>query len=315
MWKSLEKLLRSALGDGSVLVREPMSSWTTFRIGGPARLFCMCWTYAQLIEAVTLGWGEGVPVFVLGGGSNLLVKDAGLEALCVKNEVREAGVAGGVMTVSAGMPLDEAVRLSLVHGSDSMLFAAGIPGTVGGAVCGNAGAYGRTISELLVWADVLEYPGRIRRVGPDYFAFSYRYSSLKGFPTRAVILEVALAIGAAGSFRAGELYSAYEARITERRKRLPPAALGCAGCVFKNIPDGDGGRRYSAGVLLDACGAKNMREGGACVYERHANIIVNSGEACADDVIRLMVGMKELVRSSRGIELQEEIMIIPPDRG
>ena len=202
----------------------------------------------------------------------------------------------------AGWDLDALVNATLDAGLTGLEFASGIPGTVGGAVVGNAGCYGHEIGDLVREATVLHEDGRIVRLDAGDFAFAYRTSALKERGDVVLELELELARGDVAAARATR-----QAHLADRRHKHP-WDLPCAGSYFQNLPpSAPGERRRAAGQLLEAAGAKAMREGDAAVFARHANIIVNHGQARAADVLRLAGRMKDAVRERFGEELREEV--------
>jgi len=282
--------------------REPLSELTTFRIGGPAGLVCPVKNVDDALRFLDLSHRRGAPWTCLGGGSNILADDDGYAGLVLLVKTEALSLRGRVVRVGAGWDVDTLIESTLRDGLTGLEFASGIPGTVGGAVVGNAGCYGHEISELLREATVLRPDGAIETIGAEDFAFAYRTSALK---ERAdVVLDVTLElargdVGAAAAERAEHLAD---------RRRKHPWDLPCAGSYFKNLPPAaPGERRRAAGQLLEAVGAKAMREGDAAVFEKHANIIVNSGQARSSDVLRLAERMKAAVREQFGEALEEEV--------
>jgi UDP-N-acetylmuramate dehydrogenase len=288
-----------------VAVDRPLSDLTTFRTGGAARLFIEVQDAPELAAAIEIAVKHSIPFFMVGGGSNLLVSDLGYDGLIIKNSVMGMSINGERINAGAGEELQALVDLAAENSLAGLEFASGIWGTVGGAICGNAGAYGSEIGRFLDSAELVDRKGNIRAVEADYFEFSYRWSRLKKtgeFVTRATF-----------ALKEGKK-EAIQSRIDEimalRNDKLP-VGLRSAGCFFKNIPDGS--REYgklSAGMLLEKVGAKSLRWGGAKVFEKHANILINEGSAKSEDIRRLADLMKSKVREKFGIELQEEVILL-----
>jgi len=299
-WTDLARALAPA--HGGVRAGQPLADLTTFRIGGPAGLVCPVENVDHARRFLDFASERSLPWTCLGGGSNILADDAGFAGMVLKVRTRDLAAEGDAIRVGAGWDLDALVDESLRQGLTGLEFASGIPGTLGGAIVGNAGCYGREIGEFLVEATVLRPDGRVVILGPEDFAFAYRTSALK---ERAdVVLEVVLQLARGDLAAAADVRQAH---LTDRRRKHPWDEA-CAGSYFQNLPPAaPGERRRAAGVLLEQAGAKQMREGDAVVYHKHANIIVNAGQARSADVLRLAARMKAAVRERFGEELREEV--------
>ena len=288
----------------------PLREMTTLRVGGPAALVCPVHNPEQARRFHEAALTCGLPWCVLGGGSNVLADDRGFQGVVLHIVGRGCAWRGDTVTVAAGIGLDELVALSLDAGLTGLEFASGIPGTLGGALAGNAGCYGHEIGEFLREATVLTAEGDLVRVGPGECGFRYRGTALRD--QGALVLEAVLQLGrgdldAAGAERQGHLAD---------RRAKHPVAEPSAGSWFRNLePTEPGGRRRAAGALLEQAGAKTMREGEAAVYPKHANIIINLGHARSQDVRLLAARMQGAVRDSFGITLQEEVRYLDPDAG
>ncbi len=284
----------------------PLSGLTTFRIGGPALGLARIRTPEDALGFLKIARSRGVPVVCLGGGSNLLCDDRGFCGLVLKMEIDTWRVEDEVIVAGAGLPFDEIIARSLDAGLTGLEFASGIPGSLGGAIAGNAGCYGHEIGEFLVRARILTDSGEIRDIEPGAMDFRYRHSILK--TGAGLLLEATLRL------RRGDVDAARadrDEKIALRRTKHP-IADPCAGSYFKNLdPASPGERRRAAGELLDRAGARSMRVGGASVFARHANIIINSGGATCADVLALAEMMKSAVREKFGVELTEEVRHLP----
>ncbi len=238
----------------------------------------------------------------MGGGSNLLVSDAGFDGLVVKLGVLGREVTEGTrLQVGAGESLMDVVNFAAENSLTGLEFAAGIWGTVGGAIYGNAGAFGGEIGTLVDRASLVDNSGDIREVEPGYFQFDYRHSHLK--ETHEVVVTATLALGPG---KKEEIEATIQDILAKREGRHP--SRNTAGCFFRNIPDET--REFGkmpAGKLLEEAGAKDLSVGDARVYEKHANIIVNTGRATSKDIRRLADMMKQKVKNRFGIDLQEEV--------
>jgi UDP-N-acetylmuramate dehydrogenase len=305
--------LQAVLGTGAVLANEPLARYTALRIGGPADLLVVADNLQGLRQSVISAWDLGIPCRVLGAGSNVLVSDEGVEGLVVLNRARavtfsstsDLGRPSNSPTVEAegGASLSTVARQCVIRGLAGLEWAATIPGTVGGAIVGNAGAWGGDVASTLRRAQILETSGKIVEWPVDRFQYGYRASSLKkalqGAAPQPVVLtaEFALHQGERG---------ALEARVAEmaaQRKATQPAGASC-GSVFRN-PPGD-----YAGRLIEAAGLKGVSRGTAEISLVHANFILNRGGARAVDVKALIDLARQEVHAQFGVELNLEIQLV-----
>jgi UDP-N-acetylmuramate dehydrogenase len=296
--------LVEAFGSG-LEFNKPLAPCTSFRTGGPAACFLAVNDAETIARAVREAQRLGISFALIGGGSNLLVSDGGFDGLVIKVDVRGLEVLEGHVVISgAGEDLMGLVRFAQENNLAGLEFAAGIWGTVGGAIYGNAGAFGGEIGDLIIDVTLVDRAGTVRTVDRDYCRFQYRDSYLK--KTREIVAEARLQLqpGDRDAIRK-RVEEILALRVTKHPEQLT------AGCVFKNIPDRTQPYgKLPAGKLLEEVGAKQMAVGGAKVFERHANIIVNSGNATSADIFALLTMMKEKVRERFGIELEEEVIRI-----
>jgi UDP-N-acetylmuramate dehydrogenase len=250
---------------------------------------------------------RSLPFYVIGSGTNMLFADSGFRGLILKNEVR--GISrtrgGGRVVATAGTPLADLVSFALEEGLEGIEFATGIPGTIGGAVFGNAGAWGLSVGQLLEEALIFDEQGNEIRAGKDFFEFGYRDSSLKR--RHLTLLETVFELRKGDR---GRIKALMDENLSKRRSPCPSPKMAYAGSFFKNpvLPDGT---RMAAGRLLEQVGAKELKKGGARVYPGHANFILNCGDATAEDVRALARTMKARVKRKFGIELEEEVIFLP----
>lgn len=282
--------------------KEKLAPHTTFGIGGEADFFYVARKPEDLIKAIQIAKELEIPFFVLGGGSNLLVSDSGFKGLVIKNQCDQIFLNDIRVTCQSGAMLDGLVSLSCENSLSGLEFAAGIPGTIGGAVYGNAGAWGKTVGDLLTEAVIFNSQGRIERVTKEYFEFGYRESKLK--KTKALLLSATLGLEKGEK---DKIKKEVKKNLREKRKRLPQKVKS-AGCFFKNVVDD--GKKISAGFLLEQVGAKKMREGDVAVFEKHANILINLGKAKAEEVRKLADLLKRRVREKFGLDLEEEVVYL-----
>lgn len=292
---------------------------TTFKIGGPAKYFVEAASAAELVEAINWAKKNQEKYFILGGGSNLLISDWGYNGLVIKNKSRELALDGETISCDSGLPLAALLAEASRRGLSGLEWAAGIPGTVGGAIRGNAGAHGASISLNLEQANVYQ-PGenKIETFTNEQCKFTYRHSIFKD--------SNLLVLG--GTFK---LKTGQEQTIRQTVKEYLALRAGqpnspSAGCVFKNIfleqLKTDNGRKFitkaendkvikgdkvSTGWLISTLGLRGKKIGGAKISLDHANFIINTGEATAADVITLMSLIKQKIRVEAGIQLASEI--------
>ena len=301
----------SVLREAGCDVRErvPLRDYTTFRLGGACPAIVNCREPAALAAAVRFLSASGRKYQLIGGGSNLLVADAGLDSVIVRyaSETRRVTRSGSIIDVDGSTGLDDLAAFTAEQGLDGLVFASGSPGTVGGAVAGNAGAFGNQIGDRLVSATLMDAAGRLSEVKPGTLEFSYRHSRLSGSGEVLVSARLQLEPGNADSLRVER-----ERILQLRRERHPDwRTQPTAGSFFRNIePTSAAERRQAAGWFLERAGAKAMRVGGARVYEKHANIIVADAGATARDVLELSRLMADAVRRMFSIELAREVRLL-----
>ena len=298
--------LRSAFG-GSLREYEPLAKHTTSRIGGPAEFLVVAESAAVLAEQVRTARQMNLPFFILGSGANVLISDAGVRGLVIVNRARDVRIdeAGETPTVrvESGANLSLLARQCAARGLSGLEWAAGIPGTVGGAIYGNAGAHGSDIAASLRLAEILHDDGRVKRWELTELAFGYRTSALKRARAAGqgghVVLEAEFGLvrrDPAECLERMDVYTAY------RRRTQPPGAS--LGSMFKN-PPGD-----YAGRLIEAAGLKGLKVGGAEISTLHANFFLNTSEARAADVFALIHQAHAAVKARFDVDLALEIELV-----
>jgi UDP-N-acetylmuramate dehydrogenase len=302
--EGIKQKLFEILGE-NLKTGELLAHHTTFRIGGPADFFYQASTPEELIKGINTAKEFNLPYFVLGGGSNLLVSDSGFRGLMIKNLCRKVLIQENKVSAQSGTLLSELVDLSEELGLAGLEFAAGIYGTLGGAVYGNAGAFGKAICEVLEEGIILTSKGKLEIVNRDYFEFDYRHSKLKS--SKDILLSATLILQKEDREK---IRKKIEENLKVRKSRLPEEE-GSAGSFFKNIKSSKNcSSGVSAGYLLEQVGAKEMRIGDARVFSKHANIIINLGKATSQDVKTLARALKEKVKEKFNIELEEEVIYL-----
>lgn len=297
--KEIRKELKSILGD-NLKEKEVLAPYTTFRIGGEADFFLRVKKINELVNAVLVARELNIPYFVLGNGSNILVSDEGFRGLVIKNDCRRIDVIDAKISCQSGALLQDLVNLSKENSLKGLEFCAGIPGTVGGAIFGNAGAFGKSVGEFLEEAVILTSSGNIEIKGFEYFEFDYRESKLR--KTKDVLLSTVFKLKKGKKDKIEKKV----AENLEKRKKSIPYKKASAGCFFKNLKN----QGLSAGYLLDQIGAKNLSVGDAKVFSKHANIIINSKNAKAKEVKRLARILKKKVKIKFNVDLEEEVIYL-----
>jgi UDP-N-acetylmuramate dehydrogenase len=301
--QELKDIFPASLFEGEVRFMEPMRSHTSLRIGGSADIFIAPHGLSSLMEIYKHLRKNGIPAFPLGSGTNLLVRDGGIEGAVISlASFRRIGILKQDsehvhLAVEAGALLQRVVRYSVENGYSGMEGLAGIPGTIGGAICGNSGARGYEMKDVLVLVEVLDRTGSIKRIDAGNISFGYRSS---GILPDELILDGELKLVVSDS----KVVSEKIKNFLRMRRESQPIWERTAGCVFKNPPG------LSAGKLIDEAGCKGMRIGEIEVSTLHANFFVNKGAGTSSDFVRLMEEVSLRVRERHGVVLEPEIRIV-----
>lgn len=301
--RELKEMFEKGLFNGEIKFNEPMSAHTSLRIGGAAQVLAFPEDVVSLRNLLIMAKEKGIGVFILGAGTNLLVRDSGIRGIVIslkalrRIELIKDTRFGVTLFVEAGVPLSGFINFAKENGYSGIEALAGIPGTLGGAIYMNAGSFGMELKDVLAGIAVMDMNGRIAILEKDKLKFSYRGSDI---PQDSVILSANIVL------------KKDSPRDVEKRikgflkKRMDTQPLGepSAGCVFKN-PQGD-----SAGRLIDMAGCKGMRIGDVEVSRLHGNFFINRGMATSEEFIKLMEVVKAKVKGHSGITLEPEIKII-----
>lgn len=300
MKKEIREKFCELLGKDKVLFEEPMSSHTTFRIGGPAEVFLMPESYEQIRSALALCREEGLPYFVLGNGSNLLVSDSGYRGVIIQMDrnMGDIELKGTEIRACAGALLSSVAAAARKASLTGFEFAGGIPGTLGGAVVMNAGAYGGEMKDVLREVTVMTKEGDIRVIPSDRLELGYRTSIIK--KTGYLVLEAVI------SLEKGDPQAIQEKtkELASKRTEKQPLDYPSAGSTFKR-PEG-----YFAGKLIMDSGLRGFRVGGAQVSEKHCGFVINTGGATAKDVKELMDHVIRTVKEKYNITLEPEVKFL-----
>lgn len=297
--KDFYNKLISIVSKEAILENEPMSKHTTFRIGGNADVFVSPMV-SQVPNLIALAKEYDVPVTIIGNGSNLLVGDKGIRGLVLSfgKEAEDIQLEGTRMTVSAGTILAKAAAEAAKNSLTGLEFAAGIPGTLGGAIVMNAGAYGGEMKDVVVSAKVLTPEGEIKELSKEDLQFSYRHSCI---PEKDyIVLEAALELMPGDEEAIRETMADFKGRRVDKQ----PLEYPSAGSTFKR-PEG-----YFAGKLIQDAGLRGYQVGGAQVSEKHCGFVINTGNASAKDVVDLIEDVKKIVFEKFQVELEPEVKMI-----
>lgn len=294
---SLYEELCNILESAQVLADEPMSRHTTFRIGGPADYFVMPRSTNEIKDTIALCKKAGVPYYILGNGSNLLVGDKGYRGVVIQiyKNLNEIRTEGNIIYAQAGALLSKVAAEALSHSLKGFEFASGIPGTLGGAVMMNAGAYGGEMKQVLKSATVLTQDGEVKTLSLEELKLGYRTSIVaeKGY----VVLEAVISLEKGDA----EAIRTYMEELKEKRVTKQPLEYPSAGSTFKR-PEG-----YFAGKLIEDAGLRGFRVGNAQVSEKHCGFVINRGGATAAEVVSLMEQVADKVEESAGVRLEPEV--------
>ena len=280
------------------LLNEPMSAHTTFKIGGAADILITVGNLSELQTVISACKDCSMPYMILGNGSNLLVSDKGIEGavIALDGDFKEISVESETVTAGAGAKLSRLCTVAMEHSLSGLEFAYGIPGTVGGAMYMNAGAYGGEMKDVALSVTALSPDGSVREVPAAEMALGYRTSVFKTNGDIILFAKYNLHTGDKSAIKA------QMEDIMGRRKSKQPLEYPSAGSVFKR-PEG-----AFAGTLIEQCGLKGKTVGGAQVSEKHAGFIINVGGATCDDVMELVKVVQDTVKAETGYILEREII-------
>ncbi len=285
---------------GAVRENVPLAPYTTFRIGGEALIFVEIFDTAQLQKILCLLRKEAVPYFLLGNGSNVLIADAGFQGVVLHmgSAISEIRVEGNTIYAKAGALLGKVAKAALEAGLTGLEFASGIPGTLGGGIIMNAGAYGGELAQVVKSVEVLDAEGNIKTLSEQEMAFGYRSSAAK---TKGLIVtEAVLSLTPGNPADSKALMDA----LAAKRREKQPLEFPSAGSTFKR-PEG-----YFAGKLIMDAGLRGLQMGGAKVSEKHCGFVINAGGATAADVRALMETVQGEVFAQFGVMLEPEVIFV-----
>lgn len=285
---------------GEVLVDAPMKEYTSFKIGGPAKVLVCPGNEREIRLALSIAKENRVPVFLLGNGTNLLVSDEGYQGMIlhIGKHFSEITVEGDTIHAQAGALLSRTAKQAYAHGLTGMEFAAGIPGSLGGAVAMNAGAYGGEMKDILTEVRLMDRRGNILTVPAEEMDLSYRHSCV--FEKEYIVLSAKMKLMEGDK----EAIEARMNELAEARRSKQPLEYPSAGSTFKR-PAG-----YFAGKLIQDAGLKGFCVGGAQVSEKHSGFVINTGGATASDVIGLIKEVRRRVYEDAGVVMEPEVRML-----
>lgn len=294
------EFIRAYVPEEDILENEPMSKHTTFRIGGEAACFVKISSTEQLKKLIPYLKQVEVPYFILGNGSNLLVGDRGYDGviLQLKEKFSQIEVEGNLLHAKAGALLSQVAQCAMEHSLAGLSYASGIPGTVGGGVMMNAGAYGGEMKQVVEQVSVLDDEGEILVLDNETMEFGYRSSIIKD--RHFIVLEVSFRLKEGNK---EEIRREME-ELAEKRREKQPLNYPSAGSTFKR-PQG-----YFAGKLIMDAGLRGYSIGGAGVSEKHCGFVVNKGNATAADVSEVIAEVRERVKDKFGVTLEHEVIYL-----
>ena len=294
--------LKKYVKETNILKDEPMSKHTSFKTGGLADIFVKIETEEELKNILEYTKTNNIQLTIVGNGTNLLVRDKGIRGIVIQLKMQEISVEETenevIITVGAGMPISKLSRMAKEHNAQGLEFAVGIPGTVGGAIKMNAGAYGSEIKEVVISTKYIDYDGNIHTLNNDEHEFSYRnsiFSKING-----IILETVIKLQK-GNLE--EIESKMQQNMASRKEKQPLDKPN-AGSTFKR------GEDYITAKLIDECGLKGYKLGDAEVSTKHAGFVVNNGNASTQDILDLIEHIKKEVYKKFKVKIEPEIQIV-----
>jgi len=289
--------LETFMEKDSLLINEPMKNHTSFKVGGLVDLMILPKTEEEIIKTLKLLSENNIPFYIMGNGTNLLVSDSGFFGVVIKlyKNYSDFEINGEIITAKSGILLSRLAKVALQHSLSGLEFASGIPGTLGGAVTMNAGAYGGEMKDVLIHTRVVDKSGNILDIDNEHLELDYRTSFLQ--KKELILLSAELQLKTASY----DKIKATMQDLDHRRKDKQPLEYPSAGSTFKR-PEG-----YFAGKLIEDCELKGYTIGGAQVSEKHCGFIINKGDATAKDISDLIRFVQETVYDKFGVHLETEV--------
>ena len=298
MQEVYEQLLTEGIKKENILLNEPMNKYTSFKTGGKADIFVKAYLVDEIKSVLKISKENNIPLFVLGNGTNILVKDEGFRGIILQIKLEDIKIEGTKVIVQSGVKNAILSKKLLDNSLSGFEFAAGIPGTIGGAIKMNAGAYGSEMKDIVEEITYMDFEGNIRTITNLECEFEYRHS--KFFNEKAIILEVKL------NLEEGNIEEIQEKLndFAKQRKEKQPLEYPSAGSTFKR------GENYITAKLIDECGLKGYSIGGAQVSEKHAGFIINKENSTSTDILNLIQYVQTKVKEKTGEEIKLEVEVI-----
>lgn len=298
MQEIYKQLLKKGINNECILLNEPMSKHTSFKTGGNADLFIKAYSIEEIKSVLKISKENNIPLFVLGNGTNLLVKDEGYRGIVLQIKLEDINIDETKVTVQSGVKNAILAKKLLDNSLTGFEFAAGIPGTMGGAIKMNAGAHGVEMKDIVTEVTYLDCDGKVHIINNTECEFEYRHS--KFFKEKAIILEAKLNLEKGNKEEIQEKMN----ELAKQRKEKQPLEYPNAGSTFKR------GENYITSKLIDECGLKGYTIGGAAVSEKHAGFIINKGNSTSKDILDLIEYVKTKVKQKTGKDIKLEVEII-----
>jgi len=298
MQEIYKQLLEEGISKENILLDEPMSKHTSFKVGGNADIFVKAYLVEEIKSVIKVSKENNIPLFILGNGTNLLVKDEGYRGIVLQIKLEEIKIDGSFVTVESGVKNAILSKKILDNSLTGFEFASGIPGTIGGAIKMNAGAYGSEMKDIVSEVTYIDYDGNIYTISNSECEFEYRHSRF--FNEKAIILSAKFKLEKGNKEEIEDKIK----ELASQRKEKQPLEYPNAGSTFKR---GDG---YITAKLIDECGLKGYQIGGAQVSEKHAGFIVNKNNATSKDILDLIEYVQKNVKEQTGKDIKLEIEVI-----
>ena len=298
MQEIYKQLIENGINKENILIDEPMSKHTSFKVGGKADLFVKAYSLEEIKSVLKITSKNNIPLFVLGNGTNIIVKDEGFRGIILQVKLENIEINGTEVIAGSGVKNAILSKKLIDNSLTGFEFASGIPGTIGGAVKMNAGAYGGEMKDIVSEVTYLEYDGNVYVVKNNECEFSYRHS--KFFNQKAIILEVKLKLEKGNK---SDIENKVKDLLEQRREKQP-LEYPNAGSTFKR------GEDFITAKLIDECGLKGYSIGGAQVSQKHAGFIINKDNATSSDIIHLIQYVQNSVKETTGKEIKLEVEII-----
>lgn len=298
MQEIYKQLVEKGIDKEKIYINEPMKLHTSFKVGGIADLYIKAYSIEEIKNVLNISKENNIPLFILGNGTNILVTDEGFKGIVLQIKLEEINIDGTLVTVQSGVKNTILSKKLTDNSLTGFEFASGIPGTIGGAIKMNAGAYGGEMKDIVKEVTYLDYDGNVHTITNQECEFSYRNSRF--FNEKAIILEAKLNLEIGNK-------SEIENKVSEllkQRKEKQPVEYPNAGSTFKR------GENYITAKLIDDCGLKGYTIGGAQVSEKHAGFIINKDNATSSDILNLIEYVQRIVKEKTGEDIKLEIEVI-----